>query len=141
LLEGKCSLVYIQLTDAVDFIHCLTVLPKHRRTGASVTCGSVFRRIGWRGRPDGSPLGIPLSSYRNTEAPKHRSTEKPASLHPFDDHGADGTVDFLDFFWRTHHFPAFNIADSAITIAAILLIYETIFIAGKKKEDSATGTV
>jgi signal peptidase II len=25
-------------------------------------------------------------------------------------------VDFLDFFWRTHHFPAFNVADSAICI-------------------------
>jgi signal peptidase II len=23
-------------------------------------------------------------------------------------------VDFLDFYWRTHHFPAFNVADSAI---------------------------
>lgn len=47
-------------------------------------------------------------------------------------------VDFLDFFWQTHHFPAFNIADSAITIGAFLLIYETFFI---KKKDSATGTV
>jgi len=25
-------------------------------------------------------------------------------------------VDFLDFHWRTHHFPAFNVADSAICI-------------------------
>lgn len=48
-------------------------------------------------------------------------------------------VDFLDFFWRTHHFPAFNIADSAITIAAFLLIYETIF--AHKKNDSVTRTV
>jgi signal peptidase II len=48
-------------------------------------------------------------------------------------------VDFLDFFWKTHHFPAFNIADSAITIAAILLIYETIF--ANKKKDSVTHTV
>lgn len=23
-------------------------------------------------------------------------------------------VDFLDFYWRSHHFPAFNVADSAI---------------------------
>jgi signal peptidase II len=23
-------------------------------------------------------------------------------------------VDFLDFYWQTHHFPAFNVADSAI---------------------------
>lgn len=25
-------------------------------------------------------------------------------------------VDFLDFHWKTHHFPAFNVADSAICI-------------------------
>jgi signal peptidase II len=25
-------------------------------------------------------------------------------------------VDFLDFYWKTHHFPAFNVADSAICI-------------------------
>ncbi|MBT9506183.1 signal peptidase II [Rhodoferax sp.] len=33
-------------------------------------------------------------------------------------------VDFLDFHWRNWHFPAFNIADSAITIGAICLILD-----------------
>ena len=33
-------------------------------------------------------------------------------------------VDFLDFHWRDMHFPAFNIADSAITIGAIALILD-----------------
>lgn len=33
-------------------------------------------------------------------------------------------VDFLDFHWRTWHFPAFNIADSAITVGAIGLILD-----------------
>jgi signal peptidase II len=31
-------------------------------------------------------------------------------------------IDFLDFYWGAHHFPAFNIADSAITCGAILLL-------------------
>jgi len=33
-------------------------------------------------------------------------------------------VDFLDFHWNTYHFAAFNVADSAITCGAILLIIE-----------------
>lgn len=31
-------------------------------------------------------------------------------------------VDFLDFHWMAMHFPAFNVADSAITLGAICLI-------------------
>ena len=31
-------------------------------------------------------------------------------------------VDFLDFYWRTHHFPAFNVADSSICVGVGLYI-------------------
>lgn len=33
-------------------------------------------------------------------------------------------VDFFDFYFQVHHFPAFNIADSAITVGACFLIIE-----------------
>ena len=33
----------------------------------------------------------------------------------------NAVIDFLDFHWGTSHFPAFNIADSAICIATFLL--------------------
>ncbi|MES2296980.1 MAG: signal peptidase II [Pseudomonadota bacterium] len=33
-------------------------------------------------------------------------------------------IDFLDFHWAALHFPAFNVADSAITLGAILLIID-----------------
>jgi len=41
-------------------------------------------------------------------------------------------VDFLDFYVGTYHWPAFNIADSAIFIGAALMIYESF----QHKEDS-----
>lgn len=34
-------------------------------------------------------------------------------------------VDFLDFHWSGHHFPAFNAADSAITCGAALLLLDS----------------
>jgi len=36
-------------------------------------------------------------------------------------------VDFLDFYVGSYHWPAFNIADSAIVIGAILLVAEIVF--------------
>jgi len=41
-------------------------------------------------------------------------------------------ADFLDFHWASYHWPAFNAADSAITIGAVALVLETLF-EGKKK--------
>lgn len=35
-------------------------------------------------------------------------------------------VDFLAFHWGEHYFPAFNVADSAITIGAALLILDSV---------------
>jgi signal peptidase II len=40
-------------------------------------------------------------------------------------HGA--VVDFLDVHWGTYHWPAFNVADSGITVGAILLIVDSLF--------------
>lgn len=36
--------------------------------------------------------------------------------------GRGYVVDFLDFYIGTHHWPSFNVADSAISIAAVLLV-------------------
>lgn len=41
-------------------------------------------------------------------------------------------VDFLHVYWNNSHFPAFNIADSGITCGAALLIWDSIFGAGKQ---------
>ena len=36
-------------------------------------------------------------------------------------------VDFLDFHWGFHHWPAFNVADSAITVAVTVLVFRAFF--------------
>lgn len=41
-------------------------------------------------------------------------------------------VDFLDVFWRTHHWPAFNVADSAITVGVTILVLIELF--GKREK-------
>lgn len=44
-------------------------------------------------------------------------------------------VDFLHFYWNDYHFPAFNIADSAITVGAGLMVID--LFRGKTPEDDA----
>jgi signal peptidase II len=36
----------------------------------------------------------------------------------------DAVVDFLDFHWAGAHFPAFNVADSAITLGVVLMLWQ-----------------
>ena len=36
-------------------------------------------------------------------------------------------VDFLDFYWGNFHWPAFNIADTAITVGTIILVVMVLF--------------
>jgi len=38
-----------------------------------------------------------------------------------------GVTDFLEVFLGTYRWPAFNVADSAITIGAVLLIFDVLF--------------
>lgn len=45
-------------------------------------------------------------------------------------------VDFLDVYIGAAHWPAFNVADSAITVGAILMIWEMILNRKNKQEES-----
>jgi signal peptidase II len=41
-------------------------------------------------------------------------------------------MDFLDFYIGGYHWPAFNVADSAITVGAVLFVSESLFGASEK---------
>ncbi|MCG9966209.1 MAG: signal peptidase II [Shewanella sp.] len=43
-------------------------------------------------------------------------------------------VDFIDFYWGKSHYPAFNIADSAIFIGAVLIIWDSFFNSESKQD-------
>jgi signal peptidase II len=47
-------------------------------------------------------------------------------------------VDFIYFHWRTWDFPAFNIADTAISIGAGLLLIDAFREGGKEKSEPRT---
>lgn len=45
-------------------------------------------------------------------------------------------VDFLDFYWGDYHFPAFNVADCAISIGVSLLLCEVLLLMWKQNASS-----
>ena len=46
-------------------------------------------------------------------------------------------IDFLDVYWRDHHWPAFNIADSAICIGVGLMLFEGLFMKSPEADGAA----
>lgn len=44
-------------------------------------------------------------------------------------------TDFLDFHWRAYHWPAFNLADSAIFIGVVILVLISIVRPSSKEKD------
>lgn len=47
-----------------------------------------------------------------------------------------GVADFLDFHLGGWHWPAFNVADAAITVGAILFVLESLFVDSEKNKKS-----
>jgi len=43
-------------------------------------------------------------------------------------------IDFIDFYYQQWHWPAFNIADSAISIGVVMLLLDALFFVEKKHD-------
>ncbi len=50
----------------------------------------------------------------------------------------DAVVDFLDFYWGDYHWPAFNVADSAICVGVCVLVVRILF--APKLDEQADGS-
>ena len=48
-------------------------------------------------------------------------------------------IDFIDVYYKSWHFPVFNVADSAITAGAVLLIFDTIIRPVSRHRPAAEG--
>lgn len=46
-------------------------------------------------------------------------------------------IDYLDFYWRTHHWPAFNVADAAICTGVALYILSSLWLTAHPLNDAA----
>lgn len=47
-------------------------------------------------------------------------------------------VDFISVYYGDWYFPAFNLADSAITVGAAILIFDMVFISGRTESSSTS---
>ncbi|MEW8240484.1 MAG: signal peptidase II [Candidatus Thiodiazotropha taylori] len=45
-------------------------------------------------------------------------------------------IDFLHFHYQQHYWPAFNIADSAITLGVGIMLYDALVLAKRRDEES-----
>jgi signal peptidase II len=48
-------------------------------------------------------------------------------------------IDFIDVYWRDHHWPAFNVADSSITLAVTAVVLQTLFGSARQADGPDAG--
>ena len=49
-------------------------------------------------------------------------------------------VDFIDVYYKNHHWPAFNVADSAITCGIVLMLIDAIMVSMRKPDKNREDT-
>jgi signal peptidase II len=49
-------------------------------------------------------------------------------------------IDFVDVYWRAHHWPAFNVADSCISVGVVMLILDLLRSPAEEPSSSSTSS-
>ncbi|NIS60185.1 MAG: signal peptidase II [Proteobacteria bacterium] len=119
VIEGFFSITHVKNTGAAFGLFAGGVSPFRTLFFMAITVGAVivilliFRRI--RGDRILAPLSLAMIMA--------------GALGNLVDRIRWGyVIDFLDLYWREYHWPAFNVADSAITVAVFLLFIENLFL-------------
>jgi signal peptidase II len=89
----------------------------------------------------GLVVAIGIMIWMRRHATGHRVTAAALSLilggalgNVIDRVARGYVIDFIDFHVNHWHFAAFNVADSAITVGAILLIAQSVFVTRRTSE-------
>lgn len=121
--------------DSIKVIDGFFNLAHVRNTGAAFGMGQgsseIIRQLFFLFLPVAFCLWILVMFYKTAKGPMHNSIAYALILA-----GATGNlidrfrlgyvVDMFMFYWKKeeHHFHVFNVADSCVTVAAFLLIYD-----------------
>lgn len=127
VIPGFLNLVHVQNTGAAfGFLDAASIENKqHLMTGIALIALAAIGAYAWRVGP------------RETLARVGLALIMGGALGNLIDRASTGhVVDFVDVYWRTYHFWAFNVADSAITAGAGLLILD-MFVASRTDVSTA----
>ncbi len=129
-----------QLGESKPVIQGLFNLVRAHNTGAAFSF--LASEAGWQ-RWLFTAIGVIAAAFIFTMIRSHSTQKLFAFALTFILGGALGNVvdrilygyvvDFLDFYWAGVHFPAFNLADSAITLGAICLFLDELLRVKKAK--------
>ena len=134
--------------DSIKLIDGFFNLAHVRNTGAAFGIGQgsseIIRQLFFLFLPVGFCIWILILFYKTSKGPIHNSIAYALILagaigNLIDRFRLGYVVDMFMFYWKKeeHHFHVFNVADSCVTIAAFLLIYDYYLQYRAKKLQSA----
>ena len=128
-------------TKVIDGLFSITYV---RNTGAAFGMGAgaseIWRRILFLAIPTLVCFFLLYYIIKNIKGPLHMALAYSLILagaigNLIDRYILGYVVDMFDFYINTSHFPAFNIADSAITVAGVIIVFDIFFNKEDKKAD------